>query len=258
MKFFRKITRKKRMQTEFSYFRACTLRNFLSVLKKTSFSLLCAFSVIFTAFSLSYAVQTSFVQEIILNKCFYFLVAEGENAQACLASAQLYGGAGLPLQYNGNEYAVYACYADKQQSENARDNLSKNGRITLIIPRYCDRVYLRTRAQKAQKNEIIGWLYTLDDCSEVLSRAVESAESGIMNQSALKNAVCAVKSVLSALTKTVTDKADENVIICAQRCAAYRDELSEISDSIVFARDLRRIHAAICSEYIRLASAYAL
>ena len=246
------------MQTEFSYFRACRVRNSLSALKKTAFSLLCALSVLFTVFSLSYAVQTSFVQEIILNKCFYFLVAEGENAQACLASAQLYGGAGYALQYDGNEYAVYACYADQQQSENARVNLLKDGRITLILPRYCDRVYLRTRAQKAQKDKIIGWLCTLDDCAEALFHSVDGAESGKMSQSALKNAAKSVEIVLCSLVKSVSSEDDKNIVLCAKTCAEYSEQLREIADSIVFARDLRRIHAALCDSYLRLASAYAL
>lgn len=246
------------MQAGFSIYQAQSSNGRKRAANKTALSLFCALCVLFTAFSFYYAVRTNYAQEIVLNKSFYFLVAEGDNAQACLASAQLYGGAGYALQRDGKEYSVYACYYEVETAESAKETLLKNGRKTMILQQCCNALYLRTRAQKARKNEITGWLSTLEDCGEVLSRAVEGAESGTMNQSALKNTVNAVKSVLSSLTKNVSDKADENVIICAQSCAAYRDELSEISKSIVFARDLRRIHAAICNEYIRLASAYSL
>ena len=246
------------MRAGYSFFHAYDANGSRRAVKKTALSLFCALCVLFTAFSFYYAVRTNYAQEIVLNKSFYFLVAEGENVEACLATAQLYGGAGYAMRREGKEYAVYACYNEKQKAESAREKLLKNNRNTLILQHRCNALYLRTRAQKARKNEITGWLGTLEDCGEVLSCAVEGAENGNMNQSALKKAADSVKSVLNALTKNISEKTDENVIICAQSCAAYRDELSEISKTVVFARDLRRIHAAICNEYILLASAYAL
>ena len=210
----------------------------------------------FTGFSLFYAVQTGFAQEIVLDKTFYFLAAEGENAQACLASAYLYGGAGYALKKDGKEYAVYACYADKDKAENAAETLLKNGRKTVVLSQRCGAVYLRTRAQKAQKNRITGLLGTLDDCAEALSVCVDGAESGAMGQSSLKNAAKAVAAALLSVTNDLP-LADSGMQRCAKASAGYAEELIGISKSLVFARDLRRIHAGICDEYIRFASAYA-
>ncbi|MGN1062590.1 MAG: hypothetical protein ACI4RO_05615 [Candidatus Scatosoma sp.] len=219
--------------------------------------LICTACVGFTAYSLFYAAQTSFAQEIVLDKTFYFLAAEGENAQACLASAYLYGGAGYALEKDGKEYAVYACYADKDKAENAGEALLESGRKTVILPQRCGAVYLRTRAQKAQKNRITGLLCTLDDCAEAISVCIDGAESGAMGQSSLKSAANSVAGVLFSLNKDAPF-ADSGMRRCAGACARYAEELGEIAKTLVFARDLRRIHAGICDEYIRFASAYAL
>lgn len=246
------------MRTEFFSFRLRDLRFSANALKKAAFCLLIASCVAFTAFSCFYAAQTTFAQEIVLNKTFYFLIANGDNAQACLALTYQYGGAGYALNRDGNEYAVYACYNDEKEAENASETLLKNGRKAFILPQRCGAVYLRTRAQKARKNEISGWLVTLEDCTEALSFSIDGAESGNMSQSALKSAAKSVESVLRSLCKSVSSDTDKPIKRCAESCAEYSKELSDIAESVVFARDLRRVHAGMCDEYIRLASAYAL
>lgn len=211
------------------------------------------------AFSLVFSYRTERAEEIVVNKSYYFLVAAEECSESCLAEAFLSGGAGVELRTESGEYAVLACYAGgngKEQAQEAQKTFSDlKKEETMIVPRGCGTIYLRTREQKRRKNEITGILNTLDGCADALYFAAKAAENGKMGQSALKETAKSTALVCSALAKSITGK-DGASKRCAELCKDFSADLKEISSGIVYARDLRRMQAEVCMAYLAFSGAY--
>ena len=195
------------------------------------------------AFSLVFSYRTERAEEIVVNKSYYFLVAAEECSESCLAEAFLSGGAGVELRTESGEYAVLACYAGSNGKEEAQEaqktfsDLKKEE--TMIVPRGCGTIYLRTR----------------DGCADALYFAAKAAENGKMGQSALKETAKSTALVCSALAKSITGK-DGASKRCAELCKDFSADLKEISSGIVYARDLRRMQAEVCMAYLAFSGAY--
>lgn len=224
--------------------------------------LACVFVVACACF---YACETSSIEEIALDKAFYFLVSEEENAEACISVATLYGEAGTEYSSDGKTYVLYACFSEAEEAEKERADLCKKNMpyadSLLVLPKRCGMLYFRDKSQKRRKNDTVNFLSSLDACGQAVSRAASDLLGGV-SQKALKQGSAVTTAVLTDLAaKAKTIGKEEKCRVwtdAGARCADIAENLDSAAGGILFAGDLKYIRAEICRLYIDFAENFSI
>lgn len=188
----------------------------------------------FLSFCFYYAYSIDNAQSVAVYKTYRYLVSTDDNATASATCAYLGGGAGYVLERD-RPYAAYACYTEEAKALVAQKNLKEKKIETEIYSERIEKIYLKTRREKAQATKIQGAVKTLDDCARFLGTLSSKAERGEYTQGELKDGLRATKKVLDGVAKN-KGKSFRNL---SKTCRKASEGLEKICEDVALAKDVR-------------------
>lgn len=212
-----------------------------------------AFCGLIIAISCVYAGLLSYRQEVVVQKSFYFLIAESEHVQVGTEIAQLDGGAGYPLLV-GNDYKVaYAVYFDKEQGERAEKQLCQKGTNAQLTTCFVQSLVFTGKREQACMASVCSAMDNLYACIDILQQEIERLSRGATQQSS--------KSILEILKTQFNAFANayQSVYTAfAQICKESADLISNSLNGIVYNKDLRYLLCFLCDSYVHLSQDFAI
>lgn len=180
-------------------------------------------------------------------KQYFFLTKECDTASVGAVSGSVYlsGGAGYILEIDGAQSVVLACYPDLERAERIRDTLAENGTVADVLCLKAESWALR--GADAEKAPLIGsFLKTADTCASVFYDAANALEVGSYSQEEARAAVVGALKVLGDLQREA-----EDYPLWQARIAAVVQRAREVSESLIFAKDLRYCQVALCAAIVQ-------
>lgn len=208
---------------------------------------------LFTFIFLIYAAFLSRAESVWLGKSFYFLVSQTEHIEVATYDARLNGGAGYLLEYNGRDYVALAVYLNEEDGNTVQAAMMKNGENTGLIQVNVNRLYFKGCEEKKHAPLYQGALDCLYGCMEVLGVEIERLDDGATQQSSVRTL-----GLLLRQLKYLAAEYQTSYTACATVCNEAEECLRGILENTIYTKDLRYLLCNLSSEYIRLASAFAL
>ncbi len=213
----------------------------------------CVLGVCITFLSLCYANLLYNAQTVGTGREFYFLLSESLTTQATAEFVQLQGGAGYTLIYNNREYVAYSVYLTEEESKLARLSVSDNGENAMCLSLRCNQLYLKNPFDKRSGTQIKGAFESLYGCIKILNGEIKRLEKGATQESSQR--------VLRILARQLDYLSKENPLQTseyAQVCEKASMRIVEITNDIVYVKDLRYLLCDICTDYLKLSKNFSL
>ncbi len=192
-------------------------------------------------------------QEVLVQKSFYFLIAETEHVQVGTEIAQLDGGAGYPLLV-GNHYKVaYAVYFNKEQGQKAKTQLCQKGTNAQLNTCFVQSLVFTGKREQACMATVCSAMDNLYACIDILQQEIERLNRGATQQSS--------KSILNILQKQLNSfaKAYQSVYSAFARiCKESAELIANSLSGVVYNKDLRYLLCFLCDSYVRLSQDFAI
>lgn len=225
----------------------------VSLYRKIGKRIVCALAVLFTSVAVAFAAFASQIKTVELGESFYFLVTDDTRVEAGVVSARMDGGAGYLLRHNGKDYVALSVYLEESDGVAVQTSLSEAGETTELLQKGAEKLYFKTKKEKANANLYVGALDCLRGCMDVLEECVSRLEKDI-TQNACKRLLSTIKKQFAFLSGSY--KSDYAAF--ARVCAETTERLSELTEDTVYAKDLRYLLCQLAEKYVSLTSEFSL
>ena len=185
-----------------------------------------------------------------VGKSFYFLISENTHIDVGVYETRLDGGAGYLLHFDGKDYVAWSVYFNEADGEAVQVGLSEP---TQLLRKNISYLYLKTRADKKNKEIIQGALNSFYGCIDILAQGIAKLEQGLTQQSC--------KRILTLLNKKyayMQKVYQETYPQFSKICANLYLQLDDILSKPIYCKDLRHVLCEACDSYIYLASFFSL
>lgn len=221
-------------------------------LSKRRLSFVASFcAVCFVVCCCLYAFYLSNATIVDTQKTFYYLVSTSTHIQASTHDTTRLGGAGYPLQIDGQTRVVVAVYFTQ---ENATVVCSSLKQIqTEIIQITSPKLYLKTRKQKKNAQTYKNAFSCMYSLQELLDREINREQNGATQQSC-KRVLTQIQKQFNYLQKQYETTFLSFAIVCENACNA----LSKIMENIVYIEDLRYLSCELSVAYLNLSKEFCI
>ncbi len=201
------------------------------------------FTILFTFLFVFQAAIFAQGKEVAATKTYYFLLSTEENLEVGTEFAKLDGGAGYLLK---EERLAISVYEDEEGALRVQRALASRGKDTEILPVGGKAVVLYGKDRR-RVSILQGALKSFEGYISVLNQTITLLEKGTTQQS--------VKEILRGLTKQFAyaekwyaDSYQTFSSVCKQSV----EQLNQICEGIVYAKDLRYLLCWQVERYARL------
>lgn len=187
---------------------------------------------------------------ISLDKKYYFLVQDCEDATASAVAGQVYlsGGAGFLLESEGKSAVVLSCYFKITDGERIQGMMSEKGVETRLLT-LATQDFTLDGGSAQYKTRVEDNAETVETCARILFETANGLERTDLSQDEARAAVRGVVTTLKGLEKSNKGgffDAWNRQLISSQR----RGE--EIASGILFAKDLRYLQVELCLGIVKM------
>ena len=184
---------------------------------------------------------------------YYFLVKDCEETSVSAVAGAIYssGGAGYYLS-NDNAVAI-ACYFKEASAQSVKRNLEEKGTQTRLIVRSSSDLVLRGR-KSGYKEQIQSNLETVDHLAHILYDTANGLERSELTQ---REAKAALSGVVSSLKGLIAGNEGGVFALWNVELKAAQRRGTEISDGLLFAKDLRYLQTMLCDKTVHLTNYFA-
>ena len=196
----------------------------------------------------AYAIKTAEIVPVF--RSYYFLVSTSTHIQASTQQTLLSGGAGYPLEKDGDIFVTIAVYSSENSARRAQGNLSEE---TQIIELAVDKLYFKGIKKKRTAKAIISAFSCLDDCIEVLEGEIVRLDDG-----ATQNSSKRVLRTLSRQFSFLSQRYEETLPAFSTVFMNANAQIERISSGIVYASKLRYLLCDLCFSFVKLGEEFSL
>lgn len=184
-------------------------------------------------------------EKISLEKTYYFLVrdCEDETASAVAGEVYLFGGAGYLLESAGKTSVALACYFKESDCLRVQTTLEEKGIFARLLSLSTKEFRVESKTLKKKIEETIS---TVDDCAHILYETANGLERAELTQDEARAALKGVNTSLRGLSL----EEDEAFALWDHALLKAEQRGKEISEGILFAKDLRYLQIQICMEIL--------
>ncbi len=218
-------------------------------LKKSIYTGLFAALFVAVCGLIGYTASLTRTMTISVEKDFYYLVSESEHVEASVCFAVSSGGAGYVLETDDRQYAALSVYLSETDAFTVQATVED----TCVKKRSARCLYLRKRRDKNAASYIRGGFQTLYGWLTVLEGEINRLSGGCTQQSCWHT--------LNGLRKQMryAAKANETYFPAfAKVCDSGAVVLENLTQNIIYAKDLRYLLCSLCEEYCRLSENFAV
>ena len=190
-------------------------------------------------------------QSIWMGKTFYMLVCKEKNIQVGTHEAQLSGGAGYLFSQKGEEYIALSVYLEKNEGEQARDNVNAYGKEAELLVLPIERLIFKGKAEEKKAKLCQEALNSLYGCMQVLSKEIARLDNGATQQSS-RRILDILSRQFSYLAKTYEESYPSFSSVCTKADAF----LQECMNNIIYTKELRYLLCSLSDDYLQLAFVY--
>lgn len=181
---------------------------------------------------------------------YYFLVSNSTHVEASTHQIVMDGGAGYLLEKDGQKYVTVSTYLTGDEAESVQNSLDMD---TQIITFGVEKLYFKTREQKANAKQIKGAFQSLANSIEVLSQTIVRLENG-GTQEACKRVLEILKRQFAYLGKAYATLLPSY----SQLCQGAEKQIEKLVEDTVFVSNLRCLQSELCYSYVCLAREFSL
>lgn len=226
------------MRTDFFYKKAGWILGFIS-------------AAVFIVSALFYAWGIFQVEKVAVYKRFYFLIQESAGVEASAQFIQQDGGAGYLLETEEGDCAVVAVYLKESDGQSVANKLKD--KTARLVSYTTDYLYFKTAREKKNKDFIVGAFECLYDSISLLNAEIVRLDDGATQEST-KRILRVLERQMTFLSKQYASLFPKYAIACGGFAKSFKD----LSEEIVYARDLRYLACEFCVAYLGLAEDYSL
>lgn len=186
--------------------------------------------------------------EVDFEADYYFLIEECEDSTAAAVAGTVYGKGGAGVLLESGDGVVVACYYTVQDAERVREAMLEKGTKTRILELSAQKFPLKG-TNAAYCARVAANARTLESCARLLYDTANGLERAQAGQSAARAAAYGTACSLAGLAEGNEERFFDRWN--AELARAER-ECREISEGIVFAKDLRRIQAQLLCALVGL------
>lgn len=197
------------------------------------------FSVLVVFIFCIVAINLSKLERVGQTKIFYFLLSTETNVEVGIEFSKLDGGAGYLLEYAGEEYVALSVYENKEAGEKIQALLQDRGKETLLLQVGGSQIY---RCD-------LNCMRLIESYISVLNQCIVGLEKG-MTQESCKRSLKILQRQLTFAVKQYVD------IACIQVLKLVDEELFDIIQQDVYAKDLRYVLCMLVDNYTRISAKF--
>ena len=190
---------------------------------------------------------------VSFSKNYYFLVKDCEETTVTAVAGDVYSSGGAGYFLEGDNAVAIACYFKETSAQSVKKNLEAKGTETRLIVRSPENLTLRGRKSGYQK-QIQSNLETVDTLAHILYDTANGLERSELSQREAKTALSGVVSSLKGLMS-----GNEGDVFALWNTALRETERrgKEVSEGLLFAKDLRYLQTMLCDITVRSANYFA-
>lgn len=181
---------------------------------------------------------------VSLNRTYYFLVRDCEDATASAVAGQIYlsGGAGYLIEVDGASAVILSCYFKDTDCERVKNTLSEKGVETRLLALSTNDFSLQD--SKAElRGRVEANAETVETCARMLYETANGLERTDISQ---EEARAAVRGVVTTLKGLRQGNKDESFELWNHELSDAERRGTEIAEGILFAKDLRYLQIELC------------
>ena len=181
---------------------------------------------------------------IVWNFC--FLVSQESHIQAGTHEAQLNGGAGYLLSYQGREYVALSVYLKEEDAQRVISQLPEQEEVTLCILTSPQLPGLDKEGGKESiRRQALDCLY---GCMQVLEQETARLDRGATQESSLQIIETLIRQFRFLANKYIQTYSDFSKV-----CLQAKSFLEGCANPILYVRDLRYLLCELAFSYVDLA-----
>lgn len=188
------------------------------------------------------------VSGVTLDKTYYFLVRDCEEATASVVAGQVYlsGGAGYLLNSDGKQRVILSCYFKQTDCERVKNTLLEKG-VEAEILALSTKSFSLDGKNASLQSKVEANAETAETCAKILYETANGLERTDLSQAEARAAVKGVVSSLKGLRKGNEETAFE---IWNHKLSDAERRGIEITEGILFAKDLRYLQIELCMDIL--------
>lgn len=212
--------------------------------------MVCLFSTVIVGY---FAALSARMKNFTVNRTFYFLSvkAAAETAAVLAQSEYTDGGAGYTFQYGGEYYVGLAAYNTEREARLVQDTLKNRGRDTQIVSLTVDTFYFTDRKEIEAYENTHGFVTTVLQCVDLLYAAANGLDEGAFTQSEARG-------VLKEISGVISRAGEGGVADVAALSRAGVEKCAEITDGVIYAKDVRYLQLQLSEGVYNLQKVFAL
>ncbi len=205
--------------------------------------LACAFAAGVVSFGFFYSVQLARVQEVELQRSFYFLVSTDSRIEVSAEFIKLDGGAGYLLTEGKARYVALSVYLDKEEGLTVREELDEGQ--TTLVHKGVSTLYFKGKDKK-KSTLYLNALRTLEGYMYILNECISRLEKGTTQESC--------KRILSILQRQFAFAQEEykGYPAFSKSCEEWSGRLATLCAETIYVSDLRYLLCEQAEGYLRL------
>lgn len=193
------------------------------------------------------------MKNFTVDRTFYFLSVKVEAETAAVVAKSEYsdGGAGYTFTYNGVNFVGLASYNSEREAQVVSDGLKKRGRDTEIVALAVDTFYFTDRREVESYEGTYGFVNTALQCIDLLYATANGLDGGEFTQEEARRVMKEISAVLS--------QAGEKSVAAVEKltCAGLK-KCAEITDGVIYAKDVRCLQMQLSEGIYNLQKVFAL
>ena len=214
-----------------------------------------ATSLFFVLFIGGLCILTVYFQsakKVFVSFRYYYLVQEDASTQAGAVLIYNEGGASYFLEDGKNEWIALALYTRAEDAYGVQEALL-NEKSVAVIEKGVDALYFKGKKEKALANTYVNGLKLLDGYIRIVEECIYRLDSGLSQEKA--------REILGLLNRQLQHCAEgykKDFPALSMACRRAQNELEDICNSVIMAKDLRYLACEMAQENITMASEFVL
>ena len=208
-------------------------------------------SLTIVTFCVGYAFALSRVKCEDFYGAVYFLTSQELQVEAGAEFIKWDGGAGYLLKSEEGECLAISVFFDEASAQKVQKRLCASGKKTNILQKGKEKLYFKGK-EKAKSNFYMGALNLFKSYMHILENCIGGLEDGMTQE--------ACKRMLKILEKQFAHsrRVYEDYKVFANVCLESKKAIKEMSEGIVYLKDLRYLLCWQAEKYIELCNAFSL
>lgn len=187
------------------------------------------------------------------SKSYYFLIVSCTATSAVVVSGDIYASGGAGYYMEEENAVAIACYFKETSAQSVQRNLQAKGTQTELVKRSAANLVFRGK-KSGYKQQIESTLETVDLLAHILYDTANGLERSELTQ---KQAKAAVEGVASSLSGLRGVGSDEFFFGWNTGLSEAERRAKELSQGLLFSKDLRYLQAMLCDKIVRMADYFA-